>query len=104
MRKKLREFWREWVKPLLIAVAILAPLRSVVADWNDVPSGSMRPTILVGDRIWINKLAYDLKVPFSTIRLCDVVGSATRRHHCVPFTSRRQTARETGCRSARRHD
>ena len=69
MRTKLREFWREWVKPLLIAVAILAPLRSVVADWNDVPSGSMRPTILVGDRILVNKLAYDLKVPFSTIRL-----------------------------------
>jgi len=69
MRKKLLVFWRAWVKPLLIAFAILAPLRSVVADWNDVPSGSMRPTILVGDRIWINKLAYDLKVPFSTIRL-----------------------------------
>jgi signal peptidase I len=69
MRTKLREFWREWVKPLLIAVAIVAPLRSVVADWNDVPSGSMRPTILVGDRISVNKLAYDLKVPFSTIRL-----------------------------------
>jgi signal peptidase I len=69
MRKKLGKFWREWVKPLLIAVAIVAPLRSVVADWNDVPTGSMRPTILVGDRILVNKLAYDLKVPFSTIRL-----------------------------------
>lgn len=69
MRKKLGKFWREWVKPLLIAVAIVAPLRSVVADWNDVPTGSMRPTILVGDRILVNKLAYDLKVPFSNIRL-----------------------------------
>jgi signal peptidase I len=66
---KLRIFWLEWVKPLLIAVAIVAPLRSVVADWNDVPTGSMQPTILIGDRIWVNKLAYDLKVPFSTIRL-----------------------------------
>jgi signal peptidase I len=69
MTKKLRVFWMEWVKPLLVVVAIMAPLRSVVADWNDVPSGSMMPTILVGDRIWINKLAYDLKVPFSTVRL-----------------------------------
>ena len=69
MRKKLWEFWWEWAKPLLIVVAIMAPLRSVVADWNDVPSGSMMPTVLVGDRIVINKLAYDLKVPFSTIRL-----------------------------------
>ena len=69
MNKKLSEFWRQWLKPMLIAVAILAPLRSVVADWNDVPTGSMRPTILVGDRIWINKLAYDLKMPFTTIHL-----------------------------------
>jgi signal peptidase I len=40
-----------------------------VADWNDVPTGSMTPTILVGDRIFINKLAYDLKVPFTTWQL-----------------------------------
>ena len=66
MNQRLRVFWREWVLPALVAVAVLAPLRSAVADWNDVPSGSMLPTILVGDRIFINKLAYDLKVPFTT--------------------------------------
>jgi signal peptidase I len=52
-----------------MVVAVLAPLRSAVADWNDVPSGSMTPTILVGDRIFVNKLAYDLKVPFTTWHL-----------------------------------
>jgi len=51
---------------MVMVVAVLTPLRSAVADWNDVPSGSMMPTILVGDRIFINKLAYDLKVPFTT--------------------------------------
>ena len=66
MNPKLRVFWREWILPAVVAVAILAPLRSAVADWNDVPTGSMIPTILVGDRIFINKLAYDLKVPFTT--------------------------------------
>lgn len=66
MKQRLRVFWREWVLPSLVVIAILAPLRSAVADWNDVPSGSMMPTILVGDRIFINKLAYDLKVPFTT--------------------------------------
>jgi signal peptidase I len=40
-----------------------------VADWNDVPTGSMKPTILEGDRIVVNKLAYDLKVPFTRVRL-----------------------------------
>jgi signal peptidase I len=66
MKQQLRAFWREWILPAAVAIAILAPLRSAVADWNDVPSGSMMPTIFVGDRIFINKLAYDLKVPFTT--------------------------------------
>ncbi len=69
MNPKFRVFWREWILPAAVAVAILAPLRSAVADWNDVPTGSMIPTILVGDRIFINKLAYDLKVPFTTWQL-----------------------------------
>jgi signal peptidase I len=59
----------DWVIPLVVAAAILMPLRSSIADWNDVPSGSMRPTILEGDRIWVNKLAYGLRVPFSRIML-----------------------------------
>src|SRR5687768_11642986 len=59
-----RRFWREWVRPVLPVVIVLLALRSAVADWNDVPTGSMRPTILEGDRIFVNKLAYDVKVPF----------------------------------------
>jgi signal peptidase I len=85
IRKKLWEFWWEWAKPLLIVVAIMAPLRSVVADWNDVPSGSMRPTILVGDRIWVNKLAYDLKVPFSTVHV--MTWSDPQRGDIIVFRS-----------------
>ena len=37
--------------------------RSSWADWNDVPTGSMEPSILVGDRILVDKAAYDLRVP-----------------------------------------
>ena len=65
----MRSIWREWVFPALMVPAVIAPLRSAVADWNDVPSGSMIPTILVGDRIFVNKLAYDLKIPFTTWHL-----------------------------------
>lgn len=64
-----RKFWSEWLKPLLTAVLIVGAVRSTLADWNDVPTGSMKPTILEGDRIFVNKLAYDLKVPFTTWRL-----------------------------------
>ncbi|MBY0312307.1 MAG: signal peptidase I [Phycisphaerales bacterium] len=56
----------EWVYPLTLVLAIMAPIRSSIADWNDVPTGSMRPTILEGDRIYVNKLAFGLRVPFTT--------------------------------------
>src|SRR5207302_3032432 len=62
-------FWRQWVKPFAIVLLVLFGVRSAVADWNDVPTGSMKPTILEGDRIFVNKLAYDLKVPFLGWRL-----------------------------------
>jgi len=60
----LKRFWNEWAKPILIAVVVLFSFRSAVADWNDVPSASMRPTILEGDRIFIDKRAFDWRVPF----------------------------------------
>jgi signal peptidase I len=56
---------REWIVPVLLVMVVMAPIRSVIADWNDVPSGSMRPTILEGDRIYVNKLAFGLRVPFT---------------------------------------
>jgi signal peptidase I len=43
--------------------------RSTVADWNTVPTGSMKPTILEGDRILVNKMAYDLHLPFTHVSL-----------------------------------
>ncbi len=63
--------WREWCRPLLIIGVVMFSFRSAVADWNDVPTGSMKPTILEGDRIFINKVAYDLKFPFTTWRLAE---------------------------------
>src|SRR5216110_864770 len=48
---------------------VISSLRSALADWNDVPTGSMKPTIQEGDRVVVNKLAYDLKVPFTTIEI-----------------------------------
>jgi signal peptidase I len=63
--------WAEWVKPFLMVLIVVGSLRSAVADWNDVPTGSMMPTILPGERIFVNKLAYDLKVPFTRLRVLE---------------------------------
>ncbi len=75
MEKKTRTFkqrlWTEWVKPILVVIVVCSTFRSAVADWNDVPTGSMNPTILEGDRIVVNKLAYDLKIPFTTWHIAE---------------------------------
>lgn len=60
--------WREW-RSLAIFLVVMVMFRSAVADWNTVPTGSMKPTILVGDRVVVNKIAYDLKVPLTTWHL-----------------------------------
>ncbi len=66
-----RKYWRKEILPLLILCLVIFSLRSSLADWNDVPTGSMKPTILEGDRVYVNKLAYDLKVPFTTRHLAE---------------------------------
>lgn len=66
-----RRWLREELRPFLVLMLILFSIRSSLADWNDVPTGSMRPTILEGDRVFVNKLAYDLKVPFTTWHIAE---------------------------------
>ena len=68
-KKRLLLFYRGWGFSLVIAILIATSFKSAIADWNDVPSGSMKPTILIGDRIFVNKLAYDLKLPYTTWHL-----------------------------------
>ncbi|NNF98779.1 MAG: signal peptidase I [Desulfobacteraceae bacterium] len=65
-KQKLILFLKGWGVSILAALVIATSFKSAIADWNDVPTGSMIPTILPGDRIFINKLAYDLKIPYTT--------------------------------------
>lgn len=65
---RLQTLWQN-NKSLLLFLLLMMVFRSAVADWNDVPSGSMEPTIIVGDRVVINKMAYDFRVPFTLISL-----------------------------------
>src|SRR5207248_750696 len=69
LKKSVLSLWRQWLKPMALAAAVILPLKSAVADWNWVPTGSMKPTILEGDLVFVNKLAYDLKLPFTLFRV-----------------------------------
>ena len=59
-------------KGFLLFVLVLLVFRSSFADQYLVPSGSMQPTIEIGDRIYVNKMAYDLQIPFTDISLVKV--------------------------------
>jgi len=58
--------WREY-RGFALFILLMIVFRSALADWNTVPTGSMKPTIVEGDRIFVNKLAYDLKIPLTSI-------------------------------------
>lgn len=79
-----RRIWQEW-RGFVLFVAVMLVFRSAIADWNQVPSGSMLPSILVGDRIVVDKLAYDLRVPFTLVRVAS--WQTPQRGDVVTFTS-----------------
>src|SRR6478752_8277974 len=85
LRSRVRRWWRQEIRPLLLLLLVMCSIRSSLADWSDVPTGSMKPTILEGDRVFVNKLAYDLKVPFTTWHLAE--WSNPRRGEIVVFYS-----------------
>ena len=70
MNKRLKEkaalAIKSWMFSMLVAVLVATSFKSAIADWNHIPTGSMAPTLLIGDRIFVNKLAYGLKVPYTT--------------------------------------
>jgi signal peptidase I len=66
-------------------VLLLGVFRTAIADWNPIPSASMHPTLLEGDVVFVNRLAFDVKLPLS-----DVIVAHTgdpRRGDIVTFSS-----------------
>ncbi len=80
----MKSFWLEW-RGFLLFIILMVFFRSVIADWNTVPTGSMKPTIVEGDRIWVNKLAYDVKIPWTNIGLYQL--GSPERGDIVVFNS-----------------
>ncbi|MFO0724938.1 MAG: signal peptidase I [Myxococcota bacterium] len=57
---------RELLEALLVAFLIAGGLRGFVFEAFKIPSGSMIPTLEVGDQIFVNKLSFGVRVPFTT--------------------------------------
>ncbi len=64
-RRFLTRQWEECRGTILFFVFVVVPVKSSLADVNWVPTGSMNPTIVEGDLIYVDKLAYDLRLPLT---------------------------------------
>src|ERR1700749_809379 len=66
--QKTRKQWIiENVVSLGLALLIVFMIRSSIIEAFKIPSGSMIPTLLIGDHIFVNKFAYGFKIPFSDL-------------------------------------
>jgi len=91
MRRAIRQgalaaYWREY-RGLLLFLVLMFGFRSAWADWVYVPTGSMNPTIIEGDRLLVDKHIYGLRLPFSLIHL--TAGQNPTRGDIIVFDSPR---------------
>lgn len=77
--------WARANKGFLLFLMLFGIFRTAIADWNPIPSASMHPNLLEGDVVFVNRLAYNVKLP-----LTDVVLGTTgepQRGDIVTFSS-----------------
>lgn len=72
-------------KGFLLFMLLFGVFRTAVADWNPIPSASMRPNLLEGDVVFVNRLAYNVKLPLTDHVLAHT--GAPRRGDVVTFSS-----------------
>lgn len=85
---------KNWIRSnrgFLVFLLFFGLFRTAVADWNPIPSGSMRPSLLEGDVAFVNRLAYDLKLPLTDIILART--GEPRRGDIITFSSPRDGTR-----------
>lgn len=69
IRDKVRSEIKEWAESIIIALILALIVRTFFIQAFKIPSGSMIPTFEIGDRIFVNKLVYGARIPFTDIRL-----------------------------------
>lgn len=77
--------WLSKYRYALIFWLCFGILRTSLADWNPILSSSMRPTLVEGGMVLVNRVAYDLKLPLTDITLVKL--DNPQRGDVVTFTS-----------------
>ena len=66
---KHKSFYKEWIEPFLIAAVVALFIRQFAVEAFKIPSGSMIPTLDIGDHLLVNKFIYGPRLPFTDIRI-----------------------------------
>ena len=96
---------REYAESIGVAVAIALLLRAFVVEAFQIPSGSMIPTLEVGDHIFVSKFSYGVSIPFTNTKMLCSSGSPKRGDIIVfkyPLDPRHRL-HQAGRGAARRH-
>lgn len=83
---------REYTEAIGLAIIFALILRTFLIEAFIIPSASMEPTLQEGDRLFVNKLAYGLRIPMTTNRVVDF--GPPDRGDVVVFIFPREEARE----------
>ncbi len=66
---KKKSAFREYAEAIIVALVLALIIRTFIVQAFKIPSGSMEPTLEIGDHILVNKFIYGVKVPFTTFTL-----------------------------------
>lgn len=78
-----KSFFKEWVEPFLIAAVVALFIRQFVVEAFKIPSGSMIPTLTIGDHLLVNKFIYGPRIPFTDNRFFS--GAEPKRGDIIVF-------------------
>ena len=79
----MQPWWLDWTAGLFPVIAIVFVLRSFLFEPFKIPSGSMIPTLLVGDLILVNKFTYGVRLPVINKKITE--GTAPKRGDVMVF-------------------
>ena len=64
-----KSYIREFIESVVIALMMALVVMALIVQSFEIPSGSMIPTLLLGDRILVNKFVFGTRVPFTAVKL-----------------------------------
>lgn len=70
--EKTKSTFREYAETLIIAIILALVIRTFVVQAFKIPSGSMIPTLSIGDHILVNKFIYGVRLPFTDVVLVPI--------------------------------